>query len=319
VPGANALISAGARHLFGTTTSTSRKELIPELEHSGSLLWYPCPYEGYECSENVIYFGACPNQTLLPLLRYALSEFGGRSILIGSNYIWGWESNRIARELVELAGGQVLAERYHSLGDVRLDSLIASIINQRPDFVLNNLVGESSYHFLQRLDTACGDAGLSLPVLSCNFTESEMGRVGSLRNIRLLSCGPFFESLDPAFVDQQRLRHGDQPYSHYYVSAYLSLKIFAAAFRKAGTDDPAALKHALYSMRPETVLGQLTIAENNNHFALPSVIAEAVNRRFELVHRSSSLLAADPYLTQSDLVHFGTQSTQLASQLRVVK
>ena len=29
---------------------------------------------------------------------------------IGSNYVWGWESNRIAREVVEGSGGTVVGE-----------------------------------------------------------------------------------------------------------------------------------------------------------------------------------------------------------------
>ncbi len=40
-----------------------------------------CPYEGFESSESVLYLGACPNQTLVPLLRYALATFGLRARL----------------------------------------------------------------------------------------------------------------------------------------------------------------------------------------------------------------------------------------------
>jgi len=35
---------------------------------------------------------------------------------VGSNYVWGWESNRIARELIELSEGQVLGEKYFRFG-----------------------------------------------------------------------------------------------------------------------------------------------------------------------------------------------------------
>ena len=59
----------GARHIVGCTTSWSRKEVIPVLEKSGTLLWYPCPYEGFECNEQVMYLGACPNQHVLRLFR----------------------------------------------------------------------------------------------------------------------------------------------------------------------------------------------------------------------------------------------------------
>ncbi|MDX8101049.1 transporter substrate-binding protein [Pseudomonas aeruginosa] len=42
-----ALMQQGVRHLFGTITSASRKEIIPDLEQQGGLLWYGCPYEGF--------------------------------------------------------------------------------------------------------------------------------------------------------------------------------------------------------------------------------------------------------------------------------
>ncbi len=39
-------IAHGIRHIFGTITSASRKEIIPDLEQHNLLLWYGCPYEG---------------------------------------------------------------------------------------------------------------------------------------------------------------------------------------------------------------------------------------------------------------------------------
>ena len=71
-------IAHGIRHIFGTITSASRKEIILDLEQHNLLLWYGCPYEGSESCEQVVYLGGCPNQTLLPLLRLALDMFGNR-------------------------------------------------------------------------------------------------------------------------------------------------------------------------------------------------------------------------------------------------
>ena len=62
------LRTSSARHVVGCITSWSRKEVIPVLEKSGGTLWYPCPYEGFEANEHVVYMHACPNQHLVPLL-----------------------------------------------------------------------------------------------------------------------------------------------------------------------------------------------------------------------------------------------------------
>lgn len=190
-------MQSGVRHIFGTTTSASRKEIIPDLEQNAGLLWYACPYEGFESSEHVLYLGGCPNQTLIPLLRYALQTFGKRAVLLGSNYSWGWESNRVAREVLEVAGAEVLLERYIHLDATPFSELIQTLLAERPAFILNNLIGKSSYAFLQQLDAACNSVGWSLPVLSCNLTEAELSDVGDLRSLRVLSCGPFLKKSPP--------------------------------------------------------------------------------------------------------------------------
>ena len=61
---AEILGETSARHVVGSTTSWSRKEIIPALEKADGVLWYPCPYEGFEASDHVVYTHACPNQHL---------------------------------------------------------------------------------------------------------------------------------------------------------------------------------------------------------------------------------------------------------------
>lgn len=319
--GISQLIDHGARHVFGTTTSASRKEIIPDLERSGSLLWYACPYEGFECSENVLYLGGCPNQNLLPLLGYALKQFGADAYLVGSNYVWGWESNRIARELIEISHGQVLGEKYFRFGCTDFGPLIENILADPTAFVLNNLVGESSYHFLHQLSAACAGKGIRVPVLSCNFTESELPCVRGADHIQLLSCGAFFEVANPAFVAAQQQRYGNQPYSHYYACAYNAMHLFARACEQAGSDDPDRVREALYQDHGNTVLGPLSLSMRNNHLALPSVIAQATADGFEIVHQARGNLAADPYLIQTDLNDFRLPEPRqrAAGNLRIVK
>ena len=101
------LRETGARHVVGCITSWSRKEVIPSVEKFGGTLWYAVPYEGFEASDHVVYTHACPNQHLLPLLDWVMPAHGRRAYLTGSNYIWGWEMNRLARERITAAGGEV--------------------------------------------------------------------------------------------------------------------------------------------------------------------------------------------------------------------
>lgn len=63
--------------VFGGWTSSSRKAMLPVLDEiEGSSLWYPLQYEGNECEANVMYFGACPNQQIIPAIEwYLISHF----------------------------------------------------------------------------------------------------------------------------------------------------------------------------------------------------------------------------------------------------
>ncbi|TKI06529.1 transporter substrate-binding protein [Martelella alba] len=299
--GVATLIEAGVRHIFGTITSASRKEIIPDLEQHSALLWYGSPYEGFESSEHVIYLGGCPNQTLIPLLRLALEHFGQRAFLIGSNYVWGWESNRIAREVVTVAGGTITGEKYLHLGHTQVEDAVQGVLAGSPSFVLNNLVGESSYAFLRRLDAICLERRIALPVLSCNLTEAELDQLGGIRALRLLTCGPFFATADPLFCARQQRRHGTRHYSHYYTGAYLAVRLFARALQQTGVMDPQQICDALYDSDNVTFMGSLKISRRNNHAFLPCHIAELRGGVLELVHSENRCLAPDPYLTQTDL------------------
>ena len=92
------LTEDGASVIFGCSTSAERKAVLPAIERRNGLLWYPSLYEGFEYSPNVIYTGACPNQNSFPLAEYIVRKNGPRVYLIGSNYIYPRESNRIMRD-----------------------------------------------------------------------------------------------------------------------------------------------------------------------------------------------------------------------------
>ncbi|AGT08556.1 transporter substrate-binding protein [Paracoccus aminophilus] len=185
------LSRSDVQHIFGCVTSASRKEVIPELERFGGVLWYPVPYEGFEASEHVAYMHSCPNQHLLPLLDWALPALGRSAYLVGSNYIWGWEMAQIARAEISAASGRILGDRYLPVGETELDHILHEVRALRPDFILNSLIGESSYAFLARLRAGAGPEATT-PVLSCNFTESELLAAGPAAE-GLIAAGPWFE------------------------------------------------------------------------------------------------------------------------------
>src|SRR5258708_39263231 len=207
------LLDAGIRQVVGCYTSSSRKEVIPCFEKHDGLLWYPSHYEGFESSDNVIYTGASPNQHVLPLVDYLASRVGTRAFCVGSNYIWAWGNNRIFRAAMTARGGTVIADRSLSVGYTEFDHVISAILDQRPDFVFNNLIGTSAYAFFRAFRAACRAAGIDqvneIPVASCTLSEPELAAIGADAVDGHLSSSVYFSSLEsPAIA---ALLHASAP------------------------------------------------------------------------------------------------------------
>lgn len=280
-----------ARHIFGPTTSWSRKEVIPVLEKFGATLWYVVPYEGFEASDHVIYTHGCPNQHLLPLLNWAMPRFGRRAYLTGSNYIWGWELNRVAREVVTDAGGKVLGERYQPLGDCEIGRIIAEVEATRPDFILNNLVGASSYAFLRAYaELGARDShftAATCPILSCNLTECELDELGSAAE-GLISVGPHFAGFDTWLSSAPTA-------SSFEVSAYAAVRRLASLLAFADAPDDIPLNELL--ARSASLTHDIDL--ETHHATLPVVIAQVRQGKFVACEALGRVMA-DPYLSRAE-------------------
>src|SRR5579862_2868615 len=93
--------------VFGCWTSVSRKSVLPVFEGNNGLLFYPVQYEGEECSDNVFYTGAAPNQQAIPAVEYLMSEEGGgykKFYLLGTDYVYPRTTNKILRAMLKAKG-----------------------------------------------------------------------------------------------------------------------------------------------------------------------------------------------------------------------
>lgn len=284
----------GIRHVIGCVTSWSRKEVIPVLEKSGATLWYVCPYEGFEANEHVVYMHACPNQHLVPLLGYVVPRFGTNGFLLGSNYIWGWETNRVARDLIADAGGKVLGERYLPIGETDVSRLIHEIRATRPDFVLNNLIGTSSYSFL----AAYAELGRQdphftpqrCPILSCNLTECELPALAGTGEGHL-SAGPYFHNIAKAT--------DGAPASSFEAAAYASVQVLADVLTVSAEAGFADLPAIFANRSFGTPFGRIALDPQTQHATLPVEIGRIDGPGFRVVSRTEGV-APDPYLSRYD-------------------
>ncbi len=286
---ADILKSTRAAHVVGCVTSWSRKEVIPTLEKHGGTLWYPVPYEGFEASDHVVYTHACPNQHLLPLLDWAMPVYGNRAYLVGSNYIWGWEVNRLARETVTAAAGNVLGDRYLPIGSTEVGRMIDEIRATRPDFIVNSLIGPSSYEFL----AAYRALGLAdphfradrCPVLSCNLTECELAILGDAAE-GLIAAGPYFKGA------------GGWPNAGDFGSSLEAAAFVAvqelARLLSQGAD---AVHKSLAELLSSDKASGGMIDPETHHTVLPVLIAQVEGGIFKVIQQRPAV-AGDPYLSR---------------------
>lgn len=299
------LRNSGARHVIGCTTSWSRKEVIPSLERYEGVLWYPAPYEGFEASDRVVYAHACPNQHLLPLLDYCFAKFGQSSYLTGSNYIWGWEMNRLAREISLQKGGAVIGERYLPIGSTEISRIVEEVADLKPDFVLNQLIGPSQYAFLDAISELRRrdpyfDAG-KCPVLSCNLTECELSAIGPASE-GVISAGPWFNGLHPALPGNE----GREDFgSSFEAAAHAAVMMLARLLAL----NPGAETFSLSELLAQPRAARIGISARTHHVTLPVTIAQVKDGAFVPLWTGAPV-EGDPYLSH---IHMAKQP-----QLRVV-
>ena len=110
--------------IFGGWTSASRKAMLPIVEQNQNLLFYPVQFEGNECSPNIIYSGAQPNQQALPALDWALEQGFKRIYLLGSDYVYPRTINKILKRHIAKKAAVLVGEDYVPLGNKNFSPII---------------------------------------------------------------------------------------------------------------------------------------------------------------------------------------------------
>jgi len=296
--------------IFGCSTSSSRKAVLPVIERNNALLWYCSIYEGFEYSPNVIYTGAVPNQNSMQLAAWLLRNVGRRFFLVGADYIYPRESNRIIRDIVEDHGGEVVDEVYlpSDADPASLKSVIDEIESVGPDVVFSTLIGRGARTFY-KLYRERGFDPTRHPIASLTMTEGEIRMIGpELCGGHIVSAS-YVNTLDNEsnrrYLNAWRTRFGDEPASMWSEMAYNQVHLFARALARAQTLDTARLVEAVYEVEFDSPEGLLRIDPGNNHAVLtPRIAICRSDGRFDVVWESSGPVKPDPYLTAYGLAEF---------------
>ncbi len=286
------LTEDGVSTVFGCYTSSSRKAVLPVFERRNGLLWYPTLYEGFEYSPNIIYTGAAPNQNSVELVEFLLENYGPRFYLIGSDYIYPRESNRIVRELLRQRRGEVVGEHYLDLGarpsEFRL--LMRDLTNTDPDVIFSTVVGQATAFLYQAYATAGFDPR-TMPIASLTTSEAEVRLMGPDVACGHITAAPYFESVDTpnnaAFVKRYKKRFGeDEPTNLCVEAAYFQVRVFAKALAEANTMNPDVLRPFVLGSELEAPQGHIAIDKDSSHTNLWTRLGRVNERgQFDLIER----------------------------------
>ncbi|MDP3190659.1 transporter substrate-binding domain-containing protein [Rhodoferax sp.] len=295
--------------IFGCYMSSSRKAVVPIVEKWNKLLFYPTLYEGFEFSNNLIYTGAAPNQNSVQMAEFMTSNFGARVYLIGSNYIYPYESNRIMGELVlQHKDSARLAERYVPLQaqDTEFRDIMKDIREKSPDFIFSTVVGDST----ASLYRAYADAGFDpkkMPIASLTTSEAEVRQMGADVATGHFTSAPYFQSIESEVnrrcLERLRQRFGEDCVPNLcWESAYFQFHIYANAYRLSGNDNIGEIMPHILGSEYDAPQGRVRIDPSNHHTCLYPRIGRANSRgQFTIVREATRSVHPDPYLVTHSL------------------
>jgi len=304
--------------ILGCYMSSSRKAVLPLVEKWNKLLFYPTLYEGFEFSNNIIYTGAAPNQNSVQLAEFMTANFGARVYLIGSDYIYPYESNRIMSELVlQRQNSEKVGERYVALDATEEDfrPIIEEIRSLRPDFIFSTVVGDSA----ACLYRAYADAGFdpkTMPIGSLTTSEAEISQMDGAGTGHFTSA-PYFQSIqsetNSRCLERLRRRFGEDCVPNLcWEAAYFQTHVFANAFAQAGTDELAQLVPHVLGSEFEAPQGRIRIDPTNHHTCLYPRIGVVNSRgQFTIVREATRAVHPDPYMVTHSLGDWAAELSTL--------
>ncbi len=277
------------------------------IERFNGILFYPSVYEGFEYSPNVIYGGGIPNQLVLPFLEYIYSNYGRRIALIGSDYIYPKEINRIVTEFLDASNGEVVAEHYlpFSANAAETKIVLQQALSKVPDVILSTVVVKDSAN-LYTLYSSLKSEKNNPPIASMTMVESELAEIDAVARDGHIAVAPYFASIDKdqnqQFLASFKARFGDDVSPCVYSQVTYSLvHFFSNAIHLAGQANTEGVLAALAGAVFKSPGGDLSIDLETNHLTLRPYVAKSTESgQYEILCGHSSIIRPDPYLVSYD-------------------
>jgi urea transport system substrate-binding protein len=287
--------------IFGCWTSASRKAVLPVFEGKKHMLWYPVQYEGQECSQNIFYTGAAPNQQIEPAVDWLLKNKGKEFFLVGSDYVFPRTANTIIKAQLQAKGGKTVGEDYLPLGNNEVTPIIAKIKQALPKggVIFNTLNGDSNVAFFKQMQSA-GMKPDKYPVMSVSVAEEEVKAIGVEYLKGHYASWNYFQTVNtPAnktFVENFKKKYGaERVVNDPMEAAYIMVYMWKMAVEKAKTTELEAVRKAANGLTFDAPEGKVTL-ESNHHLSKFVRIGEiGADGMFKIVEESKTAVKPIPW------------------------
>lgn len=288
--------------VFGCWTSASRKAVAPVFQQKNHMLWYPVQYEGQECSKNIFYTGAAPNQQIEPAVDWLLENKGNQFFLVGSDYVFPRTANTIIKSQLEAKGGQTVGEDYIALGGTEVTPIITKIKAALPDggVIFNTLNGDSNVAFFKQMQGA-GLTPDKYPTMSVSIAEEEVKAIGPEYLKGHYAAWNYFQTVDTPenkkFVQAFKNKYGQERVTNDPMeAAYIMVYLWKQAVEKAGkADDLETVRTAALGQTFQAP-GGIVKLENNHHLAKTVRIGEVgEDGMFKIVYATEAPVEPIPW------------------------
>jgi len=287
--------------VFGCWTSASRKNVKPVFESKNHMLWYPVQYEGQECSKNIFYTGAAPNQQIEPSVDWLLKNKGKEFFLVGSDYVFPRTANTIIKAQLEALGGKTVGEDYLPLGNTEVTPIITKIKQNLPNggVIYNTLNGDSNVAFFKQLKGA-GLTPDKYPSMSVSIAEEEVKAIGVEYLKGHYAAWNYFQTVDtPAnkkFVAAFKKEYGENRVTNDPMeAAYVAVYLWKQAVEKAGTTDLEKVRAAAYGQTLDAPEGKVTMDANHHISKIVRIGEVRQDGLFDIVYATPAPVEPVPW------------------------
>ncbi len=286
--------------LAGTFSSAERNAAGPVVQQSGKLLLYPTWYEGQSkeffpgvCNKNIFMFGPEPSQQVWPHVEYVVKNHGKKFFLIGSDYAWPRETNKMFKEKFAEFGGEVVGEVYIPFNTPEYESVLRDIKSSGANVVFHSLTGSDTVNFRRQFVAA----GMNKDIVIWTVDDEEVVTSGLGPDVSAGAYVSFdyFMSIDTpnnkTFLEALFKKYGkDTLMNTVGVGMYNAAHMLAQAIAAAGSTETDKVRDALggstFAKAPQ---GSLTMQKEDHQAIVPSYLMKvrpgwtSVNDMFEQV------------------------------------